>query len=127
MKTQKLIVAYEKIALRVQNEKWIYKCCRNYPLVEEIYNSLLEMVVNIREFAFFLLDDEDIESKPGCFSWMPSMRGIDFLVTDLDVMLDLFYTGLSSYAIKGHEKLDLMFTLSLTVYKLLQSFKRKYT
>ena len=127
MKTQKLIVAYEKIALRVQNEKWIYKCCRNYPLVEEIYNSLLEMVVNIREFAFFLLDDEDIESKPGCFSWMPSMHGIDFLVTDLDVMLDLFYTGLSSYAIKGHVKLDLMFSLSLMVYELLQSFKRKYT
>ena len=127
MKTQKLIVAYEKIALRVQNEKWIYKCCRNYPLVEEIYNSLLEMVVNIREFTFFLLDDEDIESKPRCFSWMPSMRGIDFLVTDLDVMLDLFYTGLSSYAIKGHKKLDLMFTLSLMVYELLQSFKRKYT
>ena len=117
----------KKIALRVQNEKWIYKCCRNYPLVEEIYNSLLEMVVNIREFVFFLLDDEDIESKPGCFSWMPSMRGIDFLVTNLDVMLDLFYTGLSSYAIKGHEKLDLMFTLSLMVYELLQSFKRKYT
>ena len=127
MKTQKLIVAYEKIALRVQNKKWIYKCCWNYPLVEEIYNSLLEMVVNIREFAFFLLDDEDIESKPGCFSWKPSMRGIDFLVTDLDVMLDLFYTGLSSYAIKGHEKLDLMFTLSLMVYELLQSFKMKYT
>ena len=127
MKTQKLIVAYEKIALRVQNEKWIYKCCRNYPLVEEIYNSLLEMVVNIREFAFFLLDDEDIESKPGCFSWIPSMCGIDFLVTDLDVMLDFFYTDLSSYAIKGHEKFDLMFTLSLTVYELLQSFKRKYT
>ena len=127
MKTQKLIVAYEKIALRVQNEKWIYKCCQNYPLVEEIYNSLLEMVVNIREFAFFLLDDEDIESKPGCFSWKPSMHGIDFLVTNLDVMLDLFYTGLSSYAIKGHEKLDLMFTLSLTVYELLQSFKTKYT
>ena len=85
------------------------------------------MIVNIREFAFFLLDDEDIESKPICFSWKPSMHGIDFLVTDLDVMLDLFYTGLSSYAIQGDEKFDLLFTLSITVYELLQSFKKKYS
>ena len=85
------------------------------------------MLVNIRQFAFFLLDDEDIESKPICFGWKPHMRGLDFLVTDLEVMLDLFYTGLSSYAIQGDEKFDLMFTLSITVYELLQSFKKKYS
>ena len=127
MKREKLIVAYEKIAMCFQSQKWIFKCCRSYPLVVEIYEALLDMIVNIREFAFFLLDDEDIESKPICFVWKPSMCGIDFLVTDLDVMLDLFYTGLSSYAIQGHEKFDLMFTLSITVYDLLQSFKKKYS
>ena len=50
-KIQKLIIAYKKIALRAACDKWIFKCCRNYDLVEEIYDAFLDMMSNIRSFA----------------------------------------------------------------------------
>ena len=66
-KIQKLIIAYEKIVLRAARDKWIFKCCHNYDLVEEIYDAFLDMMSNIFSFAYFLLEDDDIESNPACF------------------------------------------------------------
>ena len=86
----------------------------------------MELMCNIRSFAYFLLDDEDIESRPACFSHVPSMGGIDFLVTDLELMLDVFYTSLSSYAIRGDEKLHVMFELLHTINNLLKVFEKRY-
>ena len=126
-KIQKLIIAYEKIALRAARDKWIFKCCRNYDLVEEIYDAFLDMMSNIRSFAYFLLEDDDIESKPACSGRKASVSGLDFLVTDLEVLLDVFYRGLASFEIRGHEKLDIMFKLSHTVNGLLRSFEPKYS
>ena len=126
-KIQKLIIAYEKIALRAARDKWIFKCCRNYDLVEEIYDAFLDMMCNIRSFAYFLLEDDDIESKPGCSGRKASVSGLDFLVTDLEVLLDVFYRGLASFEIRGDEKLDVMFEMSHTVNGLLKSFKHKYS
>ena len=125
-KIQKLIIAYEKIALRAARDKWIFKCCRNYDLVKEIYDAFLDMC-NIRLFAYFLLEDDDIESKPGCSGRKASVSGLDFLVTDLEVLLDVFYRGLVSFEIHGDEKLDVMFELSHTVNGLLKSFEHKYS
>ena len=126
-KIQKLIIAYEKIALRAAHDKWIFKCCRNYDLVEEIYDAFLDMMCNIHSFAYFLLEDDDIESKPGCSGHKASVSGLDFLVTDLEVLLDVFYRGLASFEIHGDEKLDIMFELSHTVNGLLKSFEHKYS
>ena len=86
----------------------------------------MELMCNIRSFAYFLLDDEDIESRPACFSHVPSMGGMDFLVTDLELMLDVFYTSLSSYAIRGDKKLHVMFELSHTINNLLKVFEKRY-
>ena len=77
-KIQKLIIAYEKIAHRAARDKWIFKCCRNYDLVEEIYDAFLDMMCNIRSFVYFLLEDDDIESKPGCSGRNASVSGLDF-------------------------------------------------
>ena len=126
-KIQKLIIAYEKIALRAARDKWIFKCCRNYDLVEEIYDAFLDMMCNILSFAYFLLEDDDIESKPGCSGRKASVSGLDFLVTDLEVLLDVFYRGLASFEICGDEKLDVMFEMSHTVNGLLKNFKHKYS
>ena len=126
-KIQKLIIAYEKIALRAARDKWIFKCCRNYDLVEEIYDAFLDMMCNIHSFAYFLLEDDDIESKPGCSGRNASVSGLDFLVTDLEVLLDVFYRGLASFEICGDEKLDVMFELSHNVNGLLKSFEHKYS
>ena len=86
----------------------------------------MELMCNIRSFAYFLLDDEDIESRPACFSHVPSVGGMDFLVTDLELMLYVFYTSLSSYAIRSGEKLHVMFELSHTINNLLKVFEKRY-
>ena len=126
-KIQKLIIAYKKIAIHAAHDKWIFKCCRNYDLVEEIYNAFLDMMSNIRLFVYFLLEDDDIESQPACSGCKASVSGLDFLVTDLEVLLDVFYRSLASFEICGHEKLDVMFELSHTVNGLLRSFEQKYS
>ena len=126
-KIQKLIIAYEKITLRAARDKWIFKCCRNYDVVEEIHDTFLDMMCNIRSFAYFLLEDDDIESKPGCSGRKASVSGLDFLVTDLEVLLDVFYRGLASFEIHGDEKLDVMFELCHTINGLLKSFEHKYS
>ena len=126
-KIQKLIIAYEKIALHAAHDKCIFKCCRNYDLVEEICDAFLDMMSNICLFAYFLLEDDDIESKPACSGRKASVSGLDFLVTDLEVLLDVFYRGLASFEIRGDEKLDIMFELSHTVNGLLRSFELKYS
>ena len=86
----------------------------------------MELMCNIHSFAYFILDNEDIESRSACFSHVPSIGGMDFLVTDLELMLDVFYTSLSSYAIRGDEKLLIMFELSHTINNLLKTFEKKY-
>ena len=126
-KIQKLIIAYEKITLHAARDKWIFKCCHNYDLVEEIYDAFLDMMSNMRSFVYFLLEDDDIESKPACSGRKASVSGLNFLVTDLEVLLDVFYRGLASFEIRGHEKLDVMFELSHTINGLLRSFEHKYS
>ena len=125
-KIRKLIIAFEKVALRASKDRWIFRCCRNYAIFKTIYHELMELMCNIRSFAYYLLDDEDIESRPACFSHVPTMGGMDFLVTDLELMLDVFYTSLTSYAICGDEKLDIMFKLSHTINNLLKAFEKRY-
>ena len=125
-KIKKLIIAFEKVALQASKDRWIFHCCRNYAIFKTIYHEFMELMCNIRSFAYFLLDDEDIESRPACFSHVPSMGGIDFLVTDLELMLDVFYTSLSSYAIRVDEKLHVMFELSHTINNLLKLFEKRY-
>ena len=125
-KIKKLIIAFEKVALRASKDRWIFHCCRNYAIFKTIYHEFMELMCNIRSFAYFLLDDADIESRPACFSHVPSMGGMDFLVTDLELMLDVFYTSLSSYAICGDEKLHVMFELSHTINNLLKVFEKRY-
>ena len=111
-KIKKLIIAFEKVALRASKDRWIFHCYRNYAIFKTIYHEFMELMCNIHSFAYFLLDDEDIESRPACFSHVPSMGGIDFLVMDLELMLDVFYTSLSSYAIRGDEKLHIMLIIA---------------
>ena len=110
-KIRKLIIAFEKVALRASKDRWIFHCCRNYAIFKTIYHQFMKLMCNIHSFAYFILDYEDIESRPACFSHVPSMGGMDFLVTDLELMLDMFCTSLSSFAICGDEKLHIMFEL----------------
>ena len=80
------------------------------------------MMCNVRSFAFYLLEDDDIETKPGCASLRPSVQGLDFLTTDMEIMLDVFYKLLASFEIRGDSKLAIMFELSQSIHGLFKSF-----
>ena len=126
-KIQKLIITYENLAIRFGKDKWIFTCCRNYWLVEEIYKHLLDMMCNVRSFAFYLLDDDEIETKPACAGHTPSVRGLDFLTTDMEIMLDVFYKSLASFEIRGEVKLAITFELSEIINGILKVFEQKYS
>ena len=113
-KIRKLIIAFEKVALQASKDRWIFRFCRNYAIFKTIYHELMELMCNVCSFAYFLLDGEDIESRPACFSHVPTMGGMEF------------YTSLTSYAIHGDEKLDIMFELSHAINNLLKAFEKRY-
>ena len=85
------------------------------------------MMCNVRSFAFYLLDDDEIETKPACAGHTPSVRGLDFLTGDLEIMLDVFYKSLASFEIRGELKLAITFELSEIINGLLKVFEQKYS
>ena len=85
------------------------------------------MMCNVRSFAFFLLDDNEIETKPACAGLKPSVRGLDFLTSDMEIMLDVFYKSLASFESRGETKLAIMFELSHSINGLLKVFEQKYS
>ena len=125
-KTEKLISAFEKILCWAQKDSWIFRCCRNMSAVRELYLDLLDMLCNIRCFAISLLEDDEIESRPACYAHEPHMRGLDFLTTDLHLMLSLFLQSLKNGKLNTDQKLDTLFHLSHTVNDLLIVFEKKY-
>ena len=125
-KTEKLISAFEKILCRAQKDSWIFHCCRNMSAVRELYLDLLDMLCNIRCFAISLLEDDEIESRPACYTHEPHMRGLDFLTTDLHLMLSVFLQSLKNGELNTDQKLDTLFHLSHTVNDLLIVFEKKY-
>ena len=127
MKIQTLIIEYEKIAIRFSKKKWIFKCCRNYCVIEEIYEQFIEMMISIRSFAALVFQDSDIESHPACYGQKASVRLLDFLVTDFEIMIDVFYRGLSSFEIRGNEQLIVVCELCTAINGLLNAFERKYS
>lgn len=126
-KRLKLISAFEKIDTKFQKSKWIFKCCRNIIMIEEIYLNFLEMDFNTRGFVKGLMEDsEDIEEKPACFHHNPSVNALDYLVTDFQMLIDLIIQSLKSKVIYNHAKFDVLFELAHSVYQLLNLFRRRY-
>ena len=84
------------------------------------------MMCDIRSFAWYILDDEDIESRPACFNHKPSMDGLDFLTNDLEIIMYVFHESLKSNSIRQDDKLNLLFNLSICIYDMLDYFEEKY-
>ena len=78
-KETKLCEAFTKIASRVVDMKWMFRCIRNYYVFVDLYDTL-DLVCNIHSFANLLLGDNDIETQPACYSHKHSISGLDFLV-----------------------------------------------
>ena len=69
-------------------------------MLKKIYYNTIDMVINTcallkNTFA----EVEDIEEKPACFNHVPSMGGLDYLVTDFQMLLDLILKSLQSRVI----------------------------
>ena len=125
-KETKIREAFAKIASRVVDMKWMFRCIRNYYVFEDLYDNTLDLVCNIRSFANLLLEDDDIETCPACYSHNCSVGGLDFLYMDLEVMIDILHQSIITHLIKDHTHLDTLFELVHAIYMVLKAFQKKY-
>ena len=127
VKRVKLMYAFGKINTKFTESKWIFKCCRNEKYVKDIYYNTLDMVINTCACLKCIFEGvEDIDEKPACYKHKPSMRGLDFLVTDFQLLLDLIVKSLDSRVIYDHEKYNILFELAHCLYNLLKCFHTRY-
>ena len=126
IKETKLCEAFKKIASQVIDMKWLFKCIRNHYIFEELYDDTLDLIYNIRSFATSMLDDDNIESCRTCYTHKASVRGLDFLYTDLELMIDILHQSLVSHVIKEHAHFDVLFELTHAVYAVLKALQNKY-
>ena len=85
------------------------------------------MVMNTLGFLKFLFEGiEDIDERPTCFKHKPSISGLDFLVTDFQLLLDLVIQSLESRVIYDHAMFNVLFELAHALYNLLKSFHTRY-
>ena len=103
-------------------------CVRNHYIFVELYAEALEMVCCIRSFVKFFHSgiDDDIEDKPYCFHLPPSVTRLDFLVTDIQLMLDITYHSVNDKVINDHGKFSLIFEFLIAVNRVLENFCEKY-
>ena len=125
-KERKLREAFSKIASRVGEMKWMFKCIWNYYVFVDLYDNTLDLVCNICSFANLLLDDDEIETRPACYHHNHTIGGLDFLYTDLELMVDVLHQSILSHTITDHRNLDTLFELAHAVYTVLKAFQKKY-
>ena len=88
---------------------------------------MYELVSNVRSFAFNLLEDEqDFESAPPAHAKRPSVKSIQYLHSDLQLLLDIFYKELTSYSVRGEAQLNALFELSQSVTDIMSLIESKY-
>ena len=104
----------------------MFKCIRNYYVFVDLYDNTLDLVCNIRSFANLLLDDDEIETRPACYHHNCTIGGLDFLYTDLELMVDVLHQSILSHTITDHRNLDTLFELAHAVYAVLKAFQKKY-
>ena len=109
----KLNYAFGKINTKFSKSKWIFKCCQNMKYVTEIYYNLLDMVINTCNFLKFIFEGiEEIEPMPACHKHKSSVHGLDYLITDFQLLLDLVLKALDSRVIYDHAKFNIVFELA---------------
>ena len=83
--------------------------------------------MNTWGFLKFLFEGiEDIDERPTCFKHQPLIGGLDFLITDFQLLLDLVINSLESRVIYDHTKFNVLFELAHALYNLLKSFRTRY-
>ena len=101
--------------------KSIFKCCRNYPEIVDLYYQTLDLVCNLRSYAWHVLQDDDIEVRPACFTHRPALSGLDFLYEDLLLMVDVVRISIKTGEVTDVDKFDILFELGNAVYDTLHT------
>ena len=98
MKIKSLVIGFENIAICTAQKKWIFICCRNQFVLDEIHEIVYELVANVRAFAFNLFEDEeDFESAPPAHTKKASIKSLEYLHSDLQLLLDIFYKRVDKF------------------------------
>ena len=127
MKIKSLVIGFENIAIHTAKKKWIFICCRNQFVLDEIHEIVYELVANVRAFAFNLFEDEeDFESAPPAHTKKASIKSLEYLHSDLQLLLDIFYKELTSFLVRGEAQLDALFELSQSVTDIMSLIESKY-
>ena len=76
----------------------------------------MDLACKVRTFVKFFYDHvEEIADKPFCYGHTPSVYLLDFLYTDIDLMIDVTYESVKDYVIQDHCKFDLMYEFIFVV------------
>ena len=78
MKIKSLAIAFENIAIRTAKKAWIFKCCHNQFILDQMHEIVYELVSNVRSFAFNLFEDRGLSmfttrAHEKAFSQVPSV------------------------------------------------------
>ena len=96
-------------------------------MLNEIHEIVYELVANVRSFTFNLFKDEqDFQSAPPVHTKKPSVKSIQYLHSDLELLLDIFYKELTSYSVHGQAQLDALFELLQSVTDIMSLIVSKY-
>ena len=127
MKIKSLVIGFENIAICTAKKKWIFICCQTQFVLDEIHEVVYELVANVRAFAFNLFkDEEDFESAPPAHTKKASIKSLEYLHSDLQLLLDIFYKELTSFSVRGEAQLDALFELSQSVTDIMSLIESKY-
>ena len=94
--------------------------------MSEIYSDMLQVMCDLRTFIANLLNDEEIETKPAWDKKDPSIFGIEFLVIDFEILLDVIVQSLKNNEIQDHNQCDRLFKKAHKLYEDIKSFEKKY-
>ena len=122
------MTALKQFISAYQSRKYIFSCIRNHYVFLELFEETMDLACKVRTFVKFFLDHvEDIADKPFCYRHNPSVYVLDFLYTDIDLMLDVTYEAVKDYVIQDHCKFDLMYEFIFAINGCLYKFDEKYT
>ena len=127
MKIKSLVIGFEKNAIRTAKIAWVFQCCRSQFMIEEIHETVYDLVADVRYFAFnYFEDEQDFESAPPAHTKKASVKSLQYLHSDLQLLLDIFYKELTSYSVHREAQMDALFELWQKINDIMSSIETKY-
>ena len=95
-------------------------------LLDHVKHSVVYLNEETHKKIIIVLLYDEIETRPACYHHNCTIGGLDFLYTDLELMVDVLHQSILSHTITDHRNLDTLFELAHAVYAVLKAFQKKY-